>query len=130
MSVTLYPCMLCVALPMYLPVLCAACLTVSVKSGEIIRNVFGCSFTCYVFGKESAAAMHLAPPRYVVSNGCNEPTSCVVQHIGAHCCEVMYFGGFGFRGVLDFLNCDDVCMCAANKQFEHLEFVSESVYVD
>ena len=28
------------------------------------------------------------------------------------------------------MNCDDVCMCVANKQFELLEFVSESVYVD
>ena len=37
---------------------------------------------------------------------------------------------FGFRGGLGFLNCDDVCMCVVNKQFEHLEFVSESVYVD
>ena len=26
--------------------------------------------------------------------------------------------------------CDDVCMCVLNKQFELLEFVSESVYVD
>ena len=25
----------------------------------------------------------------VVSNECNEPTSCLVQPIGAHCCEVM-----------------------------------------
>ena len=48
-------------------------------------------------------------------------------NIGAHCCEVMYFG---FRGELGFLNCDDVCMCEVNKQFELLEFVSESVYVD
>ena len=47
----------------------------------------------------------------VVSNECNEPTSCLVQPIGAHCCEVMYFGCFGFRGELGFLNCDDVCMC-------------------
>ena len=47
----------------------------------------------------------------VVSNECNEPTSCLVQPIGAHCCEVMYFGCFGFRGGLGFLNCDDVCMC-------------------
>ena len=46
------------------------------------------------------------------------------------CCEVMYFGCFGFRGELGFLNCDDVCMCVVNKQFELLEFVSESVYVD
>ena len=36
----------------------------------------------------------------------------------------------GFRGELGFLNCDDVCMCVVNKQFELLEFVSESVYVD
>ena len=42
----------------------------------------------------------------------------------------MYFGCFGFRGELGFLNCDDVCMCVVNKQFEHLEFVYESVYVD
>ena len=66
----------------------------------------------------------------VVSNECNEPTSCLVQPIGAHCCEVMYFGCFGFRGELGFLNCDNVCMCVVNKQFELLEFVSESVYGD
>ena len=46
----------------------------------------------------------------VVSNECNEPTSCLVQPIGAHCCEVMYFRCFGFRGELGFLNCDNVCM--------------------
>ena len=28
---------------------------------------------------------------YVVSNVCDNPTSCLVQPIGAHCCEVMYF---------------------------------------
>ena len=68
----------------------------------------------------------------VVSNECNVPTSCLVQPIGAgaHCCEVMYFWCFGLRGELGFLNCDDVCMCVVNKQFELLEFVSESVYVD
>ena len=66
----------------------------------------------------------------VVSNECNEPTSCLVQPIGVHCCEVMYFGCFGFRGELGFLNCDDVCMCVMNTQFELLEFISESVYVD
>ena len=38
--------------------------------------------------------------------------------------------GVGFRDELGFLNCDDVCMCVMNKQFELLEFVSESVYVD
>ena len=61
----------------------------------------------------------------VVSNECNEPTSFLVQLIGAHCCKVMYFGCFGFRVELGFLNCDDVCMCVVNKQFELLEFVSE-----
>ena len=48
----------------------------------------------------------------------------------AHCCKVMYFGCFDFRGELGFLNCDDICMCVMNKQFEHLKFVFESVYVD
>ena len=50
-----------------------------------------------------------------------------MQPIAAHCCDVMCFG---FRDELGFLNCDDVCMCVVNKQFELLEFVSESVYVD
>ena len=52
-----------------------------------------------------------------------------MQPIVAYCCKVMYFGCFDFMGELGFLNCDDVCMCAVNKQFELLEFVSESVYV-
>ena len=59
---------------------------------------------------------------YAVSNKCDDPTSCLVQPIVAHCCEVMYFGCFGFRGELGFLNCDDICMCVVNKQFEILEF--------
>ena len=42
----------------------------------------------------------------------------------------MYFWCFGFRGDIGFLNCYDVCVCVVNKQFELLEFVSESVYVD
>ena len=37
---------------------------------------------------------------------------------------------FGFRGELGILNCDDICMCVVNKQFELLEFVFESVYID
>ena len=67
---------------------------------------------------------------YVVSNECDELISCRVQPIGAHCCEVMYLGCFGFRGELGFLNCDYICMCIVNKQFELLEFVFDSVYVD
>ena len=30
----------------------------------------------------------------------------------------MYFWCFGFRGELGFLNCDYVCMCVVNKQFD------------
>ena len=65
-----------------------------------------------------------------VYNECDEPTSCLVQPIVAHCCEVMYFWCFDFKGALGFLNCHDICMCVVNKQFELLEFVSDSVYVD
>ena len=53
-----------------------------------------------------------------------------MQHIGTHGGEVMYFGGVCFRAELGFLNCDDICMCVANKQFELNEFVFDSVYVD
>ena len=40
--------------------------------------------------------------------------------------KLCILGCFGFRGELGILNCDDVCMCVVNKQFELLE----SVYVD
>ena len=49
---------------------------------------------------------------------CNEPTSGIVQPIGTHGGEVMYFGCVCFRGKLGFLNCDDICMCVVNMQFE------------
>ena len=39
------------------------------------------------------------------------PPSCLVQPIGAHCCEVMYFGCLGFRGELGFLNCECLHVC-------------------
>ena len=42
----------------------------------------------------------------------------------------MYFGCVCFRGELGFLNCDDICMSVVNNQFELLEFVFDSVYVD
>ena len=67
---------------------------------------------------------------HVVSNECDEPTSCLVQPIVAHCCDVMYFECLDFKGEIGFLNCDDVCMCVVNKQVELLKFVSESDYVD
>ena len=31
---------------------------------------------------------------YIVSNECDEPTPCLVRHIGAHGVEVMYSGSF------------------------------------
>ena len=52
---------------------------------------------------------------YVVFNECGEPTSCLVQPIGVHCCEVVYFGCFGFRGELGFLNCDHIYVCVVNE---------------
>ena len=61
--------------------------------------------------------------RYV----CNEPTSCLVQPIGTHGGELCTLGVFALG--LGFLNCDDICMCVVNKQFELLEFVFDSVYV-
>ena len=65
----------------------------------------------------------------VVSNECNEPTTCLVRPIGTHG-GVMYFWCFCFPSELGFLNCDDIYMCIVNKQFELLEFVFDSVYVD
>ena len=54
----------------------------------------------------------------VVSNECNEPTSCLVQPIGTHGGEVMYFGCVCFRGELGFLNCDNICMYVVNKEYD------------
>ena len=59
-----------------------------------------------------------------------EPTSCLVQPIGKHGGEVMYFGCVSFRCEPGFLNCDDICMCVVNKQFELVVFVFDSVYGD
>ena len=66
----------------------------------------------------------------VVSNECNEPTSCLVQHIVTYDGKTMYIGCVCFWGELGFLNCDYIYMCVVNKQFEILEFVRDSVYVD
>ena len=48
-----------------------------------------------------------------------------MQPIGTHGGDFMYFGCEHC-----FLNCDDICMCVVNKQFELLEFVFDSVYVE
>ena len=51
-----------------------------------------------------------------------------MQPIGTHGGEVICFSCVCFRGELGSLNCDDICMCVENKQFEILEFVFGSVY--
>ena len=58
----------------------------------------------------------------VVSNECNEPTSCLVQPIGTHSGEVMHFGCVCFRGDLGVLNCDDICMCVVNSSLSYSSF--------
>ena len=52
------------------------------------------------------------------------PTPCLVRPI------TMVKLCFCFRGELAFLNCDDICMCVVNKQFELLGFVFKFVYAD
>ena len=47
-----------------------------------------------------------------------------------YCVTNRHFGCVLFRGELGLLNCDNICMCVVNKQFELLEFVFDSVYVD
>ena len=61
----------------------------------------------------------------VVSDECNEPISCLVQPIGTHGGEVMYFCGVCFRDEIGLLNCDDKCILI--KKFELLQFVFDSV---
>ena len=53
-----------------------------------------------------------------------------MRPVSANDGEVINFWSFSFRGELGFLNCDDICMCVVNKQFELLEVVFNSVYVD
>ena len=94
----LYPCILCVALLMDMFVLCVACLTMFVNC--LVKQYMSSQLSFY-----------------------NEPTSCLVQPIGTHSGEVMYFGFVWFRAELGFLNCDDICTCVVNKRFERLEFI-------
>ena len=49
-----------------------------------------------------------------------------MQPIGTHGGEVMYFGSVCFRGEIGFLYCDNI----VNRQFELLEFVFDSDYLD
>ena len=67
---------------------------------------------------------------YVISNECDESTSCLVATYRCALVWSYVLWVFDFRGELGFLNCDDICMCVVNKQFELMEFVCGSVYVD
>ena len=98
---------------------CVSCFVVN--GCGVSRRYIDVSY-CDMFGVVNVYLDHLKfcvvcinSRRYVYCSECdvvsNEPTSCHEQPIGAHCCEVMYFGCLGFRGEL-------------------LEFVSESIYVD
>ena len=53
----------------------------------------------------------------VVSNECDEPTPLLCS------LSVRTVVNLCTLGVFAFLNCDDICMCIVNKQFELLEFV-------
>ena len=65
----------------------------------------------------------------VISNEFNEPTYSLVQPIGTHGGESMYFRCDCFRGELGLLNLYDICMRVVNKQFEPIEFVFDLFYV-
>ena len=66
----------------------------------------------------------------VVSNVCDEPTAFkfLVQPIGAHGGEFMYFGSFCFRDELGFLNCDDISMATKQKRPSKMHFFSSKIY--
>ena len=55
----------------------------------------------------------------VVFSQSNEPTLALCNLLVRTVVKLC----FDFRGELDFLNCDDICMCVVNKQFELLEFL-------
>ena len=62
--------------------------------------------------------------------GVMSPPPALVLPIVAHCCEGMHFGCVCFTNKFGFLNYDDICIYIVDNQFEPLEFVFDSVYVD
>ena len=58
------------------------------------------------------------------------PYPALCNPIGMHGGEVMYFECVYLWGELGYMNCDDICMCVMNKQFELPEFIFDSIYVD
>ena len=67
---------------------------------------------------------------YVVSDECVSLPPALCNLLLRTVVKLCTFGCLDFGGEFGFLNCDDICMCVVNKQFELLEFVFESVYVD
>ena len=116
---------------------CCVRVSFSVVCGCAVSRMYINVCNCYMFSVVNMYIDHLKfyvvcinGRRYVccsqcndVSNECNEPTPCLVQPIGTHGGKVMYIGCVCNRGELGSLNCDDICVCVVNKQFELLEFV-------
>ena len=67
---------------------------------------------------------------FVLCVACLTVFDSICELFGETICNGFGCSCYFVRGELGFLNCDDVCMCVVNKQFELLEFVSESIYVD
>ena len=67
---------------------------------------------------------------YVILTSVMCPLLVLVRHIGAHCGDVMCLGSLCCMCELGFLYYDDICMCVVNNQFELLEIVFNSVYID
>ena len=96
---------------------------------EVCDHISGEDWVWYVCDVLYAVLYHVCLCQLFCSV-CNEPTSCLVQPIDTHGGEVVYCWCVCFRGELGFLNCDYIYMCVVDKQYELLEFVFYSVYVD
>ena len=104
------------------------CVSCFIVRGCAVSRRYINVFKCDMFGVANVYLDHLKccvvcidGRRYVccsecnvVSNECNEPTSCLVQPVPTHGREVMYFGCVCFRGELGFLNCDDMLLLSTH----------------
>ena len=105
------------------------CVSCFVEHGCVVSRRYIDVYNCDVFSVVNVYTDHLKffvvyinGRRYVCCGECYESTSCLVQPIGMHSGEVMYFGCACSRGEIVFLNCDDIGMCVTNKQLKLLEF--------
>ena len=67
---------------------------------------------------------------YVVPNECDKPTHALCNLSVRTVVKLCTLGVFALVVSLVSSDCDDICMYVVNKQFELLEFVFYSVYVD